>query len=274
MKVACYTADLSRRSEHVAKAMRDGFVRHGIDVAIYKSFDMVRGDVAVAYGWSHQSVFSAYRERGLHFIYIDLGFWLRKPRNASLDGYHKVSLDDWCPTAKMRRGCPADRFNALGVKVSQQSSGDHILIAGMSEKASIHHGLLPSEWEKQAVATLQSVTGRRLVYRPKPSWRGAVELAGADFSTKETIEEDLVGCHALVTHHSNAAVDAIVAGVPVYCQKSVGSLLSTSDLATIEHPYRPADAERMQFLHDVAYVQYTPAEMRSGLVWDQLRSRV
>lgn len=273
MKVACY-ADPTRRSGTIAKAMRDGFVRHGIDVKIYHRFDMIRGDVAVAYGWSNQETFSAYRERGLHFIYIDLGFWLRKPIAASLDGYHKVSLDDWCPTGKMRRGCPSDRFEFLGVDVRPSVPGDHILIAGMSEKASVHHGLLPNEWEQGAVSALQAATSRRLVYRPKPSWRGAIQLVGADFSVSKSIEEDLVGCHALVTHHSNAAVDAVVAGVPVYCEKSVGSILSMRSIADVERPYRPADAERMQFLYDVAYVQYTPNEMRSGLVWDQFRGRL
>ena len=76
------------------------------------------------------------------------------------------------------------------------------------------------------------------------------------------------GCWALVTHHSNAAVDALAAGIPVFCEDGAASLLSMPRLADIENP--PLPEGRAQFFADLAYCQWSVPEMASGACWDYL----
>lgn len=262
-----------QRACHVAKAMKAGIQRHGVDVSLTHDATDIRGDVLIAYGWNNKATFAAYRAAALNFLYIDLGFWLRKTPNMRLDGYHKVVLNDWCPTSTMRRGCPSDRYTALNLPEPLQTTiaKKKIVVAGMSAKSAADHGFSPERWEQDAIVKIATQTRRGIVYRPKPSWDKARPLVGAGYCADGAIESLLPQTHALVTHHSNAAVDAIRAGVPVYCAKGVGSLLSTVDLESIENPRIPPESERMQLLYDIAYLQWNVAEMRDGSCWDNYR---
>lgn len=273
MRVACYADPKNRRSAHIATAMREGFMRSGIESGIYTELKGIQGDIAVGYGWNQRAVFDAYKDAGKHFIYIDLGYWLRKTPELRLEGYHKLSVDHWCPGVKMRRGCPPDRFNALYVPVRPwRSKGDHIVVAGMSAKSALDHGLAPEQWEQAMIARLSGP--RPIIYRPKPSWTDATQLSGAELSQNQPIEQILINAHALITHHSNAAIDSLTAGIPFYCEKGVGSPLSTVDLEDIENPKFPDDKDRLQLLHDIAYTQFNVAEMRNGECWAQIKDLI
>ncbi len=278
MRVVCLRYEESGRSGHIAEAMGAGFKRHGCqviqDVATSKQ---IRGDLAVAYGWRCEEAFKMYRDAGLHFLYVDLGFWNRKPPNSPREGHHKVVLDAWCPTKTMTRGCPGDRFARLGVEVRPPKPGQSIIVTGMSAKSAADHGYLPNQWEAGMIASLAAMTSRPIVYRPKPSWRGATPIHGAAYDEgKVPLAQVLETAHLILSHHSNTAVDAVVAGVSTYSVAGVGSLMSTPalDKETIEAPYRWSDAERHAFLADVAYLQWMPAEMRSGACWDHMRGQL
>lgn len=126
------------------------------------------------------------------------------------------------------------------------------------------------EWERNAVAALRKVTDRKIVYRPKPSWTGAKPIEGTSFSPRsESLNDVLRDCHAVVTHHSNTAVDALVAGVPVFCLEGVASPLALDDLASIENPVTPDGRE--QWAADVAWTQFSVKEMQCGLAWRHLK---
>lgn len=273
LRVTCFASPLKRRSVQVAKAMSDGFARHGIDVSIEEKFIGVNTDLAVAYGWINKAIFAEYRAKGRHFLYIDLGFWHRRGVDPHrYDGYHKVVIDNWCPVETMQRGCPGDRLKSFGVELKPSKPGEHIVIGGMSERSALDHGFAAEQWEREAIRKIAAGSRRRIVYRPKPSWKQARAIPGADYAKEGDIQSVLDGAHALVTHHSNTAVDAIVAGVPVHCESGVGSLLSTVSFEDIDHPrWIPTEEERLSVLQDVAYLQWSIAEMRSGACWEYYR---
>ena len=274
-KVVCYYNPENGRSRHVAHAMEAGFVRHGLQVRCETSFAGVAGDLAVAYGWRNKDAFNSYVRAGGHALYIDMGFWDRKPAGSPREGYHKVVLDDWCPTKTMRRGCPEDRFSRLGVQVREARAGKTIVVAGMSGKSARDHGYASNEWEAKVIDRLRKVTRRPIVYRPKPSWKEARPIAGAGYSIGSVpIADVLAGAHMLVSHHSNAAVDAIVAGVAVYCEQGVASLLSVPSLETVDDAKPATIQERLKLLQDIAWCQWTPSEMRSGECWDHYRELI
>jgi hypothetical protein len=263
MKVAIYTVGNNKRAVNIARAMGDGLRRCGVTFVQRSQFKGVEADVAVAYGWTHEPVFTAYREAGSRYACWDLGYWCRRPVLNPQDGYHRLSIDDWDTINIMATGCPDDRMRAAGVEVLEDRyGGDTILIAGMSAKAAGTHGYAEGEWEARTARALRSVVGVGVgvVMRPKPSKR---------HPPAERIEDALARTRLLVTHHSNAAINALAMGVPVFAVKGVGRLASRPvlDNDAVMNPYRLSLERRRQLLADAAYAQWSVEEMRTGAAW-------
>jgi hypothetical protein len=233
------------------------------------------GDLIVGYGWRNFPTYDAYRRAGLPFIYIDLGYWVRKKARSDYGGNHKVVLNGRHATPYFQRNRSGDRL-AVSEGAPQlrpwQPDGNHIVLAGLSAKGAASSGLYPLQWEMEAIKALRRVTRRTIVYRPKPSWRDARPIRGTIFSpASETIESVLEGAAGLVTLHSNAAIDALVNGVPIYAYEGLASAMSVAQIADIvSRPRR--DIDRDQFLRDVAYCHWRRSEIASGEVFAQFVS--
>jgi len=227
--------------------------------------------VAIFYGLrlGLREVFEAYRS-ATTAVYMDLGYWNRKPAKDRFGGYHKVSVNALHPTAYLRAGHSPDRLNQIGVRLKPwRKRGEHIIVAGMSDRSAAVNGFAPEAWERRAIEEIKKHTERAIRYRPKPSWDGARPISGTAFHRGGTdIRQYLRDCWALVTHHSNAAVDALAAGIPVYCEDGAASLLSMPSLDHLDDP--PLPGGRAEFLADLAYCQWSVPEMASGACWDYL----
>lgn len=273
MKVVVYSFSAQGRAAHIAQSMATGLRKHGIEADVERRWDgQVRGDVAVAYGWIHEPVFTAYRQAGGHFAYFDMGYFNRKPagdKGGSREGHHRLAVNSWDTADTMRIGCPVDRWKALGIEVQpwrdQMSEPvPRILVAGMSGKAAGTHGFAPGQWEREALAFLREFFPHYPVtLREKPANLDAVEPIVS-----------VLGRHTMViSHHSNVSVDALIAGVPSWAKKGVGKLFSYTqliDAVGLRGPTIPDD-RRLELLSDIAYAQWTPAEMRSGEAWTHIR---
>lgn len=239
---------------------------------VHSTFDLhtvPMGDLIAGYGWRNYQMFKLYRDAGRPFIYVDLGYWNRKKARSDYGGYHKVVLNARHATEYFQRGRPSDRRTIECPTVSPwQPEGRHIIIAGLSGKGALSSGLKPLEWEQWAIKVLRRVTDRPIVYRPKPSWKDARPIPLTQFSPGTvSIEDALVGAYALVTLHSNAAIDALCAGVPIFAGEGLASVMSVENLRDIVEPRR--DIDREQFLNDVSYCHWRRSEIASGAVFQQ-----
>lgn len=207
-------------------------------------------------------------------IYVDLGYWGRR-EGGRFTGYHKVVVNGRHPTAYFRRPQHGRgrivHFRDL-LAHPWDFSGHHILLAGMGDKGALAEGFQPEEWERQAIDIIRGATDRPIIYRPKPSWKKAKPIAGCQTvdSKERAVELDLRNCWAVVTHHSNVAVDGLVAGVPSFCWAGVAAPFSGQRLERIERPEYPDG--RDAWMADLAYTQWTPDEMASGACWAHLRA--
>lgn len=270
MRIALYCCPGSgRRARYLADALSQGFKEHKIKTQIHNRFRDVDGDIAIAYGWVHKPVFEAYRAAGKPFVYFDLGYWNRRPRGNPLDGHYRMAINAWDTATTMRRGCPADRFAALDIKVEKpRFDGLEILIAAMSVKSAKIHGFGFLQWETDIQARIKAMNLPFIVkVRAKPNKKSRAS---------ETLEEAFGKSRIVLTRHSNVAVDALVSGIPFYAERGVASLLSPKALTAefIENPEFCSQADRNQLLYDIAYAQWTPPEMRSGAAWEQIRSLI
>jgi hypothetical protein len=255
----------------VAEALMLGARRHGWSVDMVSHWsERPRGSFLAAYGWKNLGFFETYRAAGLPFVYVDLGYWQRKRHKNDYSGFYKVVVNARHATEYFRRNRPHDRTGGAPRIEPWRKSGEHIVLAGLSAKSAAAVGLKPLEWETRIIEELAKYTSRPIIYRPKPSWKGAQPIPGMAYSPRtESISVPLARAWALVTLHSNAALDALAAGVPIYAPEGVASVMSMPSLANIETPEYPEGRE--QLFADIGYLHWTLAEMTSGKVWAHLK---
>jgi len=143
----------------------------------------------------------------------------------------------------------------------------------MSEKCAVFEGFGFEQWERNAIAQMRKVTDRPIVYRPKPRKRDTPQypmIEGVAYSNPaktKHLEDELRDAWAVVSHHSNAGIDALLNGVACYSAEGVATVVGCTDLADIENRRFPTDEERRQWAYDIAYCQFNRPEMRDGTAW-------
>lgn len=236
-------------------------------------------DVVCMVGVKSRDVFRAYARAGTHIVMLDKGY-SRHSVASSIRAweYWRLSVDAHHPTHYLGRvQRPSDRFDSLGLRVKPwREQGDHIVFAGSSAKYHAFYDLPePTKYAEKILKRLASATGRRIVYRPKPSWKDAEPVSGSDYSDGGSIAEAVWGAHALVTHGSNACFESVLAGVPcIVLGEAVAKPISSTDLADIESPRLASEDERRQWLANLAYAQWTQGEMLSGEAWKNIRPEI
>ena len=279
MKVVIYQIPGHERSKVICAAWRQGLAAVGQDYTVRSSVTYLRpdADVAIFYGLSGRLAHALrdYPAAGRTALYVDLGYWGRKDatKEGRFTGFHKISVNGRHPTAYFQaRAHSDDRFATSGLVVRPwQPPGSSVLIVGMGPKGSAAEGYPALGWETEALGVMRARTRRPFIYRPKPNWQAPPRLPGASMAPAgQSLEDALRDCHAVVAHHSNAAVEAIVAGVPAFVAEGVAVPMASTDLTQIENPVRPDGRE--QWLADIAYTQWSVAEIATGLPWLHLKS--
>lgn len=190
------------------------------------------------------------------FIYWDRGYLMRwfatcLPQPVSMEtSYYRFHVNGFQMQAI--RDLPDDRWKLLKTEVRPwQRGGRHIVIAAPTQTYATVHGC--ENWIAETIAALAKLTDRQLVIRDKEHYR------------RRPIQMDLDGAHALVTHGSNAANEAVILGCPVFVHPScAAALVGKTDLKGIEKPVYP---ERQPWLNALAYSQFTEAELLDGTLW-------
>lgn len=138
-----------------------------------------------------------------------------------------------------------------------REDGDHIVVCPQSaEFLRVLFGI-HEHWTERTCARLRRFTGRRLVIRRK--------------GDRRSLQEDLRGAWACVVHTSCAAVEALLAGVPIFAGAQCSALvMASADLAQIESPRMPDGRERL--IAQLEAAQWTLDEMRSGQCWADLQA--
>lgn len=279
LKIAIYQLPGHPRSRTVCAAMAAGIARVGDKPVLLSSVNYrspADYDAAVFYGLGSNNprMFRDFKARKKAAVYIDLGYWGRR-EGGRLTGYHKISVGDRHPTAYFqKRKHDNSRAAHFGLAPEPWRRGGAILLCGMGPKAAEAEGFEPTQWERWAVAELRKHTDRPIIYRPKPNWPTARRLEGTEWGAVAKdgeIKDALDGVWAVVSHHSNANVEALQLGVPSFTLGGVALPLSEARFSLIEAPRLPSDAVRAQWLADVAWTQWSVAEMAEGSPWAHLK---
>lgn len=215
-----------------------------------------------------------WRERRRNFIYWDRGYlrrvfatWLPNGHDLGVPGgYYRWQINGF--QIETIRDVPPDRWRALKLNEWRKSpkpylrrlpaewrrGGKHIVVADTGFDYWDLHA--DRDWSRRTVEELKKYTSRPIILRDK--------------ECKIPLYDHLEKAHALVTHGSIAAVEAVVMGCPVFVSPdSAAVLMGRTDMSKIEDPYYPED--RMPWLHTLAYSQFNESELCDGTLWRLIR---
>ncbi len=183
---------------------------------------------------------------------------LRGEKHFALALHDHNGAGEWHP-----RG--PERWDSFGIELKPwRKEGRHILLR---EQRGIGSPIMasPPLWHDGAAQRLKDVTTRPVVFRAHPRSRLYPDLA----RSQPPLAEALQGAHAVVTWASAIAVQALIAGVPVFreapCHVLAGAC--NRDLARIETPRLP---DRRPAFERLAWAQWSIPEIAAGLPFRHL----
>ena len=186
---------------------------------------------------------------GREYWHIDHGYL---HGNKGYNGYYRITKNgrQWAGNGDYA----ADRFNGLQVRVRPwYRGGTNVVVCPISKMVADYEGIDHHQWLMAIVDEIQRNTERPVVIKPK-----------GEGSLFDLFRD----AWCLVTHASNAAVDAVIAGIPVFTLgPSAARPMGLSDLSKIDTPVYP---DREQWLNGLAYNQWNLDEFRRGELWEHM----
>lgn len=235
----------------------------GTDFPVVPPAPLLPGDVFM-YGALRGLLPTLKRARleGRTWFYADNGYFLP---GKTEDSYFRITRN--ALQIDGSGDAPAARWKRLGLKIKPwRKRGDHIVICPPARVFGETFGFDADEWLQHTLRALARHTARELRVRPKIT---STDIKRDAIYKARPLEADLDGAWALVTHSSNSAVEALMAGIPVFCTVScASSAMGLSNLDLIESPRTDGDRER--WARVLASNQWTLGEMRDGTAWRML----
>jgi len=241
------------------------------DVRKYEECDVaiIFGLVKAAYAptWYKQKIIDKHKANGTLLV-VESAFLNRGK-------YHAVGWGGIHGNADFKNtNMPGDRWNSFRVKlVDWQKRGpkNPIVVCGQLPRDTNVQDTDHVAWVKETVKYYLS-KGIPVRFRPHPRCDDASIYDIPDkLWDRAKIKDTLKTARAVVIYNSTSGIDALRYGVPVIAQ---GSDAMAAPLAS--NSLDPKDLiypDRRQFFFDLAYTQWTQAEMREGATWKHLLGR-
>ena len=234
---------------------------------------------------------------GKPYIYMDKGY-CRNARLKKPEAFIRFSPNSWQPLKHLDKFSDRDdrweellkipirkwygkdgkvsKVETLEPKPHFKEEGEYILFAGSSAKYHLYMGIEePTTYTKNIVKEIRQFTDRPIIYRPKPSWNAKQEVEGTIFlgdnkiKYHELLKKDL---HCVITHTSNAALEANFYGIPtIVLGEAIAKPVSSKKLDEINNIYRPTLEEKHSLGRSLSYFQYKIEEVEGGVMFDNLK---
>ena len=192
-----------------------------------------------------------------NYFYVDHGYFnSSRYKKQIFSGYYRI-----CHNSMWHDGSenyPSDRFDNLNVKIKKwRKNGNQIVIIPPNEPMAKHLGI--TNWLDHIILKLRKYTDRQLVISRKsnlPTTNPPLMSKYEQDIEKLPLNLAMNNAWAVVTDHSNAAIESIINGIPAVITNSQRRLGS---IKNIENPTMNRD-----FLKNLAYQQWTIEEIISG----------
>jgi hypothetical protein len=207
------------------------------------------------------------RQDGRDFIFVDTGYFGNEPtaRNPQAHKlWHRIVINDIQHGDIVPR--PQDRWQRFARPLPQWRRGRRVIVALPDDKPCKFYGIDRQTWIANLLIDLQRNTDRPIVLRERVANR---QQRMIQRPLSQELTDDV---HALVTFNSNAAVEAILHGVPAFvlAPSHAARPVSRVSVTDIETPFYPDQDLLYQWLCHLAYGQFHVSEMRSGAALQQI----
>ncbi len=287
------------RENDLAHAIQQGAHRHGDTVEIREVADggepkVLPCDLVLKIGVKSRNWFRAYNAEEIPYCYFDKGYIRTRAPIKWLD-YWRMSVNGHQPLRYIETA-RHDRRRAKEMQLAfqpwKETRGEAVVVDGSSGKHCYFHSdqefVSREQLDEHArdiatdlVARIQFVCERPIIYRPKPSWKGARPIDGTEYArgrqgvTDKDFAADLRRAHCVITYGSNLCFDAACFGIPsIVLGEGIAKPISSTELDEIESPRLASDAERQQWLNNCAWCQFKLDEFRSGIGWQVIKDMV
>lgn len=242
------TPEREQKTEMMMRALSRGLGRQPHRVIVGEPPDDEHPFVVWGQEWLTMRIVPEAVRRHRPFWIIDNGYW--QPARGTSRGYYRLTYRSMSPV--LLEGDDL-RLAAVPLKPWRRDGG-HVLLAMPGVHFGMALGIDVKGWCATIVGEVYARTqklGRELRVRMRDEQR-------------RPLAQDLAGAWCCVTHSSNVAVDAAIAGIPVFVQPTCPAApVGRTDLELGE-PVMPG---RERWLRSLASQQFTLAEMASGEAW-------
>lgn len=248
-------------------AFRLGCKRHGVQCDVLRVGKKTDANVIWLYGMG-PALPAFEMHPGAVRIVGDKGYFAEQAHGPK---HFRVSVNAQQPDRHLQLvEHPTDRWQALGIDTQPASErGDYILICGIGPKQCKLKGVQYGQWERETYRKLKAATDRPIFCREKPK---NPRIDGVPRLSDMPASAAIRGAWAVVCMTGNIGVDCIVEGVPVIAEGGPGSVYYRGELSAIDNIQPITAATRLQALSDIAYWQWTLAEITAGDLWANLRT--
>ncbi len=232
-------------------------------------------------GYPENVTLNGVRASGKPYVNVGNGFFDK-------DNFHAVSWNggvkgrgDFCA-----KNSPPDRWERNGWQIKpwrRETSYGHVLLCGQvpddpsvqpfESGASTPTWASHYDWFRLMVKRITYLSQRAIVFRPHPLITAAAPyLAGTQRSANEDFKADLRHAHVVVTYNSTASALAVLEGIPIVVdgKHSVAEPVAEISLQGGLHGPTLHD-RREQWAANLAYSQWTLAEMCRGECWEHMK---
>lgn len=258
-------------SSHTPALVLQGLARVGYDQINHVSQNGWREneymacDLNVIYGMrtNGKEIIANHLDKGVKSIVIDLGYIKRAMKSNEYSGYWQVGLNglNWTP-----KSAPDDRFKELGIDYPKHNKRSGYVLLAEQTPFDASHGMDQlglKDWMDKAVERCEEL-GLEYKKRRHPM-NSFIDEAE---KPKTSIEEDLAGASCVYVHNSNVGNDALLAGVPVVCDKGAAYAPTYFDEVSNDLAQRDYPKKIKPYLDRLAYAQWTRDEIANGKAFD------
>lgn len=253
------------------ESFASGLNRHGITPEMRFSAHYQPSELAVFWGLAHhKAVIQGQLANGADYLVMERGY--------IGDRFHWTSLgfNGLNGRAEFHNaGAPGDRWERHSHLLQPwRAAGDYALMLGQvpGDASLMGRDLVAEGWYATQALLAEKAWGVPAVFKEHPVARARqaprpeslAQLGGL------SMDDALAKAHAAVTFNSNAAVDAVLAGVPAVTADPGSMAWAVSSHAPAEPLWR---GEREAWARRLAYAQWTRREIADGEAWAHLRRR-
>ena len=179
------------------------------------------------------------------------------------------------------------RLKALGIEIcnwKDTKDDKSIIICGQHQASHQWRNMPPiSDWISNTIQEIRQHSDRRIKVRCHPRYPFNLNIIATNIikSIPKRIDivqdfydfdSELLTAHCVVNWSSNPAIEAVLAGVPVFTgPDSLAHAVANHSFDTIEMPIKP---NRQQWANDLAYTEWAVDEIAKGIPLNRILNKI